>query len=46
MNLELISEILNCAPGTVKSRIFYITKKLNTRLKEFNPFNIEEVSHG
>ena len=46
LSIKEISEILNCAPGTVKSRIFYITKKLNTRLKEFNPFNIEEVSHG
>jgi len=46
LSIKEISEILNCAPGTVKSRIFYLTKKLSTRLKEYNPNSIEELSHG
>jgi len=44
--IKEISNILNCSPGTVKSRIFYITKKLASRLKEFNPNIIEELSNG
>jgi RNA polymerase sigma-70 factor (ECF subfamily) len=46
LSIKEISEILNCSPGTVKSRIFYITKKLASRLKAFNPNLIEELSHG
>jgi RNA polymerase sigma-70 factor (ECF subfamily) len=45
-SIKEISEILDCSPGTIKSRIFYITKKLSIRLKEFNPNSIEELSHG
>ena len=37
LSIREISEILNCSPGTIKSRIFYTTKKLATRLKDFNP---------
>jgi len=46
LSIKEISEILNCAPGTVKSRIFYTTKKLAERLKEFNPNSIEGLSNG
>jgi RNA polymerase sigma-70 factor (ECF subfamily) len=46
LSIQEISHVLNCAPGTVKSRIFYITKKLGNRLKEFNPNNIEELADG
>lgn len=34
-----ISEILGCAEGTVKSRLFYCTKKLAAKLSAFNPQN-------
>ena len=46
LSIKEIGEILNCSPGTVKSRIFYTTKKLASRLKEFNPNTIEEISNG
>jgi RNA polymerase sigma-70 factor (ECF subfamily) len=45
LSINEISEILNCAPGTVKSRIFYITNKLSKRLKEYNPNRTEELAH-
>jgi RNA polymerase sigma-70 factor (ECF subfamily) len=35
--IEEISEILSCPEGTVKSRLYYTTKRLATRLKAFNP---------
>ena len=35
--VEEISEILNCPEGTVKSRLYYTTKRLAARLKAFNP---------
>ena len=35
-----ISQILGCAEGTVKSRLFYCTKKLAIKLSAFNPQNI------
>jgi RNA polymerase sigma-70 factor (ECF subfamily) len=46
LSIKEIGQVLNCAPGTVKSRIFYITKKLNKRLREFNPNIIEEIEDG
>jgi RNA polymerase sigma-70 factor (ECF subfamily) len=46
LSIKEIGEILNCSPGTVKSRIFYTTKKLDSRLKEYNPYTKEELSHG
>jgi len=46
LSIKEISQVLSCAPGTVKSRIFYITKKLGSRLKELNPNNIEEFADG
>jgi len=46
LSIKEIGDILNCSPGTVKSRIFYITKKLASRLKEYNPTTIEEISNG
>ena len=39
-----IGEILNCSPGTVKSRLHYTTRSLASKLKEYNPYEIE-VSH-
>ena len=32
-----ISEVLNCPPGTVKSRLHYTLKKLAVQLDQFNP---------
>jgi RNA polymerase sigma-70 factor (ECF subfamily) len=46
LSINEIGEILKCSPGTVKSRIFYITKKLGARLKDYDPNSIEELSHG
>ena len=34
---EEISRILNCAPGTVKSRLHYAVRALASRLKSVNP---------
>lgn len=35
MSIKEISEIMECSEGTVKSRIFYTLKILNSELKEF-----------
>lgn len=37
LSIKEISEILNCAEGTVKSRIFYTLRKLGSKLAAFNP---------
>jgi RNA polymerase sigma-70 factor (ECF subfamily) len=36
-SIKEISEIMSCSEGTVKSRLFYTTKKIADRLKKFNP---------
>lgn len=36
-SINEISEILGCAEGTVKSRLFYCTKKLALKLRAFDP---------
>lgn len=36
-SLNEIAEILDCSLGTVKSRLFYATKKMTIILKDFNP---------
>ena len=38
-SINEISEILDCPEGTVKSRLFYCTKKLAVKLSAFNPQN-------
>lgn len=35
MSIQEISEIMECSEGTVKSRLFYTLKQLNTRLKVY-----------
>ena len=35
MSIKEISEIMECSEGTVKSRLFYTLKMLNTRLKAY-----------
>ena len=37
LTIEEIGAIMKCPPGTIKSRIFYVTKKLASRLHNFNP---------
>jgi RNA polymerase sigma-70 factor (ECF subfamily) len=40
-SIKEISEILDILEGTVKSRLFYTTRKLANRLKEYNPNSVE-----
>jgi RNA polymerase sigma-70 factor (ECF subfamily) len=41
LSIKEISEILGCSEGTVKSRLFYTTRKLARKLKAFNPYIAE-----
>lgn len=41
LSIKEIGEILGCSEGTVKSRLFYTTQKLATKLKAFNLFKPE-----
>jgi len=40
-SIKEIGEILGCSEGTVKSRLFYTTQKLASKLKAFNPYKTE-----
>jgi RNA polymerase sigma-70 factor (ECF subfamily) len=44
-SIKEIADVLEISEGTVKSRIFYATKKLAVELKQFNPEN-QEVYHA
>ncbi len=44
LSVKEISEIMNCAEGTVKSRLFYTIKQLSQKLNMFNPY--KEFSDG
>jgi RNA polymerase sigma-70 factor (ECF subfamily) len=37
MTIKEIAEIIGCPEGTVKSRLFYLTKSLSTKLAAFKP---------
>ncbi len=37
MSIKEISQVLNCSEGTTKSRLFYTTRDLTIKLKEYNP---------
>ncbi len=37
LSVKEISQIVGCREGTVKSRLFYLTRKMATCLKDFNP---------
>ena len=41
LSIREIGEILGCSEGTVKSRLFYTTQKLASKLKAFNPYKDE-----
>jgi len=41
--IKEIAEILDCKEGTIKSRLFYMAKKLAVKLEEFNPILKEVV---
>ena len=43
LTIREIADIMNCAPGTVKSRLFYLIKNLAAALEPYNPYNIEAV---
>jgi RNA polymerase sigma-70 factor (ECF subfamily) len=37
MGIKQIAEIMNCPEGTVKSRLFYLTKQLSKKLSVYKP---------
>jgi len=37
MSIKQIAEIMNCPEGTVKSRLFYLTKQLSKKLAVYKP---------
>ncbi|MGB2696665.1 MAG: RNA polymerase sigma factor [Candidatus Zixiibacteriota bacterium] len=41
LSIKEVSDILECSEGTIKSRLFYTTKKLAVKLKAFNPSTAE-----
>ena len=41
LSIKEISEVLSCSEGTVKSRLFYTTRKLAKKLQAFNPYKAE-----
>jgi len=41
LTLREIGDVLGCSEGTVKSRLFYTTHKLASRLRAFNPYRAE-----
>jgi len=41
LSIKEIGEILGCSEGTIKSRLYYTTKKLAVKLKAFNPHTAE-----
>ncbi|RED48737.1 RNA polymerase sigma factor [Seonamhaeicola aphaedonensis] len=40
LSIKEISEVMDCSEGTVKSRLFYTTKKLSKKLKNFKAIKI------
>lgn len=41
LSIKEISKVLNCSEGTVKSRLYYITRHLANKLKNLNPHKNE-----
>jgi len=46
LTINQISEITGCKEGTVKSRLFYMTKKLSAQLQHYNPMKNEDASYA
>ena len=46
LSIKEIGEVLGCSEGTVKSRLFYTTRKLASRLRAFNPYLTEVPTNG
>ena len=44
LSIEEIADLMDCKPGTVKSRLYYVIQKLSYRLHDYNPF-LYEVKH-
>lgn len=44
LTIREISGVLDCAEGTTKSRLHYVTKRLSEQLQEMNPF-AKETTH-
>jgi len=40
LSIKEISEIMDCSDGTVKSRLFYVVKKVAKKLRHFDPEDI------
>ncbi|MCU0352679.1 MAG: RNA polymerase sigma factor [Cytophagales bacterium] len=38
LSIEQIAQVLNCPEGTVKSRLFYVKKRLAVKLRVFKPY--------
>jgi RNA polymerase sigma-70 factor (ECF subfamily) len=45
LTIHQISEVTGCKEGTVKSRLFYMTKKLAVQLQQFNPLKTEDTRY-
>jgi RNA polymerase sigma-70 factor, ECF subfamily len=45
LSIREISDILECAEGTTKSRLHYVTKRLSRDLQDLNPF-AKETANG
>lgn len=41
LSIKEISDVIGCSEGTVKSRLFYTTKKLAKNLKAYHPYKFE-----
>jgi len=46
LSIKEIGKILNCPEGTVKSRLFYLTRRLAIKLKDFDPSEEKVGNHG
>jgi RNA polymerase sigma-70 factor (ECF subfamily) len=46
LTIQQISEITGCKEGTVKSRLFYMTRKLAEQLEVYNPVKTEDQKYA
>jgi len=46
LSIREIGKVLGCSEGTVKSRLFYTTQKLASKLRAFNPHLTEVSTNG